>query len=71
MLILILDLNGNLKSAYTYENITDYNYLSRNLLLGYDSATSTYTALAQTKVSSNIYKLFAFNFSVTSSTPTF
>jgi hypothetical protein len=43
--LLILDINGNLKGAYTYA--ADYNYLSRNLLLGYDSATSTYTALVQ------------------------
>jgi hypothetical protein len=53
-LILILDPDGNLKGAYSYTGIPDYNYLSRNLLLGYDS-TSTYTALVQTYVSDNVY----------------
>jgi hypothetical protein len=48
--LLILDPDGNLKGAYSYTGIPDYNYLSRNLLLGYDS-TSTYTALVQTEVS--------------------
>jgi hypothetical protein len=69
-LILILDSAGNLKGAYSYTGIPDYDYLSRNLLLGFDS-TSIYTALVQTKVSANFYKLFAFTFSSSSSTPTF
>jgi hypothetical protein len=69
-IILILDPDGNLKGAYSYTGIPDYNYLSRNLLLGYDS-TSTYTALVQTKVSWNFYKLFAFTISSSSSTQTF
>ena len=68
-LILILDPDGNLKGAYTYSGIPDYDRFSRNLLLGYES--STYTALVQTYVSTNVYKLFAFTFSSSSSTPTF
>jgi hypothetical protein len=47
--ILILDPVGNLKGAYTYANIPDYDKFSRNLLLGYIS--SSYTALVQTRVS--------------------
>ena len=42
-LILILDPDGNLKGAYTYANIHNYDNFSRNLLLGYE--LSTYTAL--------------------------
>jgi hypothetical protein len=38
-LILILDSDGNLKGAYTYAGIPNYNIFWRNLLLGYDSAT--------------------------------
>jgi fumarylacetoacetate (FAA) hydrolase family protein len=69
-IILILDSDGNLKGAYTYANIPSYDRFSRNLLLGYDS--STYNALVQTSLSSgNGYKLFAFTFSSSSSTPTF
>jgi hypothetical protein len=68
-IILILDSDGNLKGAYSYTGIPDYDYLSRNLLLGYESLT--YTALVQTKVSSNVYKLFAFTFSSSGSAPTF
>jgi hypothetical protein len=71
-LILILDSDGNLKGAYSYTGIPDYDRFWRNLLLGYDSATSTYTALLQTSLSSGSgYKLFAFTFSSSSSTPTF
>ena len=71
-LILILDPDGNLKGSYTYSGIPYYyDRFLRNLLLGYDSATSTYTALVQTYVSTNGYKLFAFTFSSSSSTPTF
>jgi hypothetical protein len=36
-LILILDQDGNLKGAYTYADIPNYDKFSRNLLLGYDS----------------------------------
>jgi hypothetical protein len=44
----------------------------RNLLLGYDSITSTYTAVAQTALpSNNGYKLFAFNFGSSNSAPIF
>jgi hypothetical protein len=68
---LILDTDGNLKGAYTYAEIPNYDRFWRNLLLGYDSATSTYTALVQTSVSYNVYKLFAFTFSSSSSIPTF
>jgi hypothetical protein len=69
--ILILDPDGNLKGAYTFTDIPRvYDRLSRNLLLGYDS-TSIYTALLQTYVNTNVYKLFAFTFSSSSSTPTF
>jgi hypothetical protein len=67
--LLILDSDGNLKGAYTYANIPNYDTISRNLLLGYES--STYTALVQTYVSSNVYKLIAFTFSSSISTPTF
>ena len=45
-IILIVDPNGDLKGAYTYANIPDYDRYSRNLLLGYES--STYYALVQT-----------------------
>jgi hypothetical protein len=65
--LMILDINGNLKGAYTYA--ADYNYLSRNLLLGYDSASLTYTALVQSSFASG--SVFAFTFSSSSSTPTF
>jgi hypothetical protein len=68
-IILILDSDGNLKGAYTYADIPHYDKFSRNLLLGYES--STYTALVQTYVSNNVYKLFAFTFSSFSSTLTF
>jgi hypothetical protein len=71
--LLILDINGNLKGAYTYANnygnIPDYDRFSRNLLLGYDSATSTYTALVQSSFASG--SVIAFTFSSSSSTPTF
>jgi hypothetical protein len=67
--LLILDINGNLIGAYTYTGIPNYEWNWRNLLLGHES--STYTALLQTKVSSNVYKLFAFTFSSSSSAPTF
>jgi hypothetical protein len=42
---LIFDPAGNLKGAYTYANIPNYDSLSRNLLLEYES--TTYTALVQ------------------------
>jgi len=42
---LILDPYGILKGAYTYTETPDYHYFWRNLLLGYDSATTKYTAL--------------------------
>jgi hypothetical protein len=67
--LLILDPDGNLKGAFTYLNIQNYDRFSRNLLLGYES--STYTALVQTKVSTHVYKLFAFTFSSSSPAPTF
>jgi hypothetical protein len=67
---LILDTDGNLKGAYTYAGIPNYDRFWRNLLLGYDSSTSTYTALVQTRLSSNLgYKLFAFTFSSSSFSP--
>jgi hypothetical protein len=43
--LMILDPDGNLKGAYTYVDSPDYKNFWRNLLLGYDSVTSTYTAL--------------------------
>jgi hypothetical protein len=71
-IILILDPTGILKGAYTYAGIQGYNIYSRNLLLGYDTATITYTALVQTTLSSgNGYKLFAFTFPSSSSAPVF
>jgi hypothetical protein len=71
-LILILDSDGNLKGAYSYTGIPDYDRFWRNLLLGYDSATSTYTALLQTSLSSGSgYKLFAFTFSSSGPATTF
>jgi hypothetical protein len=71
-LILILDPNGNLKGAYTYVNSPDYQILWRNLLLGYDSTTLTYTALVQTILATgNGYKLFAFTFRSFNSAPSF
>jgi hypothetical protein len=71
-IILILDPNGILKGAYTYAEIPNYHKFWRNLLLGYDSLTLTYTALIQTKLSSNLgYKLFSFTLSSSSSAPTF
>ena len=70
--LLILDPNGNLKGAYTYANMPNYNGYWRNLLLGYESTTSTYTALVQTTLASGLgYKLFAFTFSSSNSAPTF
>jgi hypothetical protein len=42
--LFVLDSEGNLKGAYSYADIPDFDYNSRNLLLGYDS-TSTFTAL--------------------------
>jgi hypothetical protein len=51
--ILILDPDGNLKGAYTYGIIQDYDRFWRNLLLGYDSSISTYFALVQTRSASN------------------
>ena len=69
--ILILDPDGNLKGAYTYV-YSYYDLMIRNLLLGYVSTTSTYTALIQTTFSSgNGYKLFSFSFSSSNSAPTF
>ena len=69
-IILILDPDGNLKGAYTYDIPYYDDKFSRNLLLGYES--STYTALVQTRrASGNGYKLFAFSFNSSSSAPTF
>ena len=69
---MIFDPDGTLKGAYTYAENQGYNYYWRNLLLGYDSATSTYTALIQSTRSSSLgYKLFGFTFSSLSSAPTF
>jgi hypothetical protein len=43
----------------------------RNIILGYDSATSTFTALVQAgMLSGNGYKLFGFTFSSLNSAPT-
>jgi hypothetical protein len=67
--LLILDINGNLKGAFTYGVIQDYDRLWRNILLGYDSATSTYTALVQSSFAYG--SIFSFTFSSSSSTPTF
>jgi hypothetical protein len=44
-IVLILDAYGNLKGAYTYNNAPEYEYMSRNILLGFDTKTSTYSAL--------------------------
>ena len=46
--LLILDRDGNLKGAYTYIGASTYNPKFRNLLLGYESTISTFTALIQT-----------------------
>ena len=71
--ILILDSNAILKGAFSYAGSPlAYNINSRNILLGYDSATSAYKALVQTILSTNNgYKLFSFTFSSSSSAPTF
>jgi hypothetical protein len=70
--LLILDPNGNLKGSYTYAGIPNYNVYWRNLLLGYNSIISTFTAIVQTTLSSNNgFKLFAFTFTSTNSAPTF
>ena len=69
---MILDTDGNLKGAYTYVDIPYYEKYWRNLLLGFNSTTSLYTALVQTKLASgNGYKLFAFTFGSSSSAHTF
>ena len=71
-ILMIFDPNGNLKGAYTYADYPDYDIKWRNLLLGYDSATSTYTALIQSSLTSNLgYKLFSFTFSTSNSAPLF
>jgi hypothetical protein len=71
-IILILDPNGMLKGGYTYAGIPDYKEYWRNILLGYDSTSSTYSGIIQTRLANNIgYKLFAFSFSSSSSAPSF
>ena len=64
--ILILNPLGELKGAYTYADTGYYDVMMRNLLLGYDQATSTYTALIQTESNS-----FGFTFSSSNSAPSF
>jgi hypothetical protein len=62
--LLILGPAGNLKGVYTYGVTPKYHWMWRNLLLGYDSSTSTYTALIQiTLDSGNGFKVFSFTFS--------
>ena len=68
--LLILDSDGNLKGAYTYADIPDYNIYWRNLLLGHDSSSSAYTALVQT-ASIMGSRLFAFSFSSSNPAPSF
>ena len=71
-IMMIFDPNGNLKGAYTYADSSHYDIKWRNLLLGYDSATSTYTAIIQSRLSSSRgYKLFSFTFSSSNSAPVF
>jgi hypothetical protein len=70
--LFILDPDGKLKGAYRYTGIPSYDINWRNLLLDYDSTTSTYTTLVHSRLASNFgYKLFAFTFSSSNSAPTF
>ena len=64
--ILILNPLGELKGAYSNADPAYYDVMMRNLLLGYDTATSTYTALIQTRSNS-----FGFTFSSSNSAPSF
>ena len=70
--ILILDPFGNLKGVFTYAESTYYTIMTRNLLLGYDSTTSTYIALIQSNFAyGNGFKLFGFTFSSSNPAPSF